>query len=49
MTNNKSVRLYCSWKVEILNTEYPDLVLMDGPGVNPLNVGRRWCHSESRI
>jgi glutathione-independent formaldehyde dehydrogenase len=31
-------------KVEIQDIGYPDLVLRDGPGVNPLNVGRKCNH-----
>jgi glutathione-independent formaldehyde dehydrogenase len=31
-------------EVEIQDIGYPDLVLRDGPGVNPLNVGRKCNH-----
>ena len=31
-------------KVEVIDTEYPEFVLKDGPGVNPANIGRRVDH-----
>ena len=31
-------------KVEITDLDYPELVLKDGPGVNPANVGRKVPH-----
>lgn len=43
MAGNRGVAFVEAGKVEIQNIDYPDLVLKDGPGVNPLNVGRK-CH-----
>src|SRR6185437_12160693 len=31
-------------KVDVVDIGFPDLVLRDGPGVNPLNVGRKCDH-----
>ncbi|TVP83928.1 MAG: formaldehyde dehydrogenase, glutathione-independent [Alkalicoccus sp.] len=43
MGGNRAVAYMGPGKVEIQEIDYPDLVLRDGPGVNPLNVGRK-CH-----
>lgn len=42
--SNKAVSYAGPGKVEVIDTEYPDFVLKDGPGVNPANVGRRVDH-----
>lgn len=42
--SNKAVVYKRPGVVEIEDTSYPDLVLRDGPGVNPLNVGRKCEH-----
>ncbi|MBB6732055.1 formaldehyde dehydrogenase, glutathione-independent [Cohnella zeiphila] len=44
MSGNRAVVYVEPGKVEVCNTAYPDLVLRDGPGVNPLNVGRKCDH-----
>ncbi|MCM3790330.1 formaldehyde dehydrogenase, glutathione-independent [Domibacillus indicus] len=44
MSGNKAVAYVKPGKVEIQDIGYPDLVLRDGPGVNPLNVGRKCNH-----
>lgn len=44
MAGNRAVVFTSPGNVEIRNTDYPDLVLKDGPGVNPLNVGRKCDH-----
>ncbi|CAM3916833.1 formaldehyde dehydrogenase, glutathione-independent [Alkalicoccus chagannorensis] len=44
MAGNRGVAYIEPGKVEIQNIDYPDLVLRDGPGVNPLNVGRKCDH-----
>ncbi len=38
--SNKAVSYAGPGKVEVIDTEYPEFVLKDGPGVNPANVGR---------
>jgi glutathione-independent formaldehyde dehydrogenase len=43
MKGNRAVAYMGPGKVEVQDIGYPDLVLRDGPGVNPLNVGRK-CH-----
>jgi glutathione-independent formaldehyde dehydrogenase len=43
MSGNRAVAYMGPGKVEVQDIGYPDLVLRDGPGVNPLNVGRK-CH-----
>ena len=40
---NRAVVYAGEGKVEVQDTSFPDLVLRDGPGVNPKNVGRK-CH-----
>ncbi|PLR83011.1 formaldehyde dehydrogenase, glutathione-independent [Bacillus canaveralius] len=44
MAGNKAVVYVEPGKVEVRDISYPDLVLRDGPGVNPLNVGRKCNH-----
>jgi glutathione-independent formaldehyde dehydrogenase len=44
MAGNKAVVYSKPGSVEVRNTDYPELVLKDGPGVNPLNVGRKCEH-----
>lgn len=43
MSGNRAVAYMGPGKVEVQDIGYPDLILRDGPGVNPLNVGRK-CH-----
>ena len=42
--SNKAVVYVKPGEVEIRDIGYPDLILRDGPGVNPLNVGRKCNH-----
>ncbi|NOU71243.1 formaldehyde dehydrogenase, glutathione-independent [Paenibacillus sp. LMG 31458] len=44
MAGNKAVVYSKPGSVEVRNTDFPELVLKDGPGVNPLNVGRKCEH-----
>lgn len=44
MSGNRAVVYSKPGFVEVSNTDYPELVLKDGPGVNPLNVGRKCEH-----
>lgn len=44
MANNRAVVYVEPGEVEVRDTSYPDLILRDGPGVNPLNVGRKCNH-----
>lgn len=44
MADNRAVVYVEPGKVEVRKIGYPDLVLRDGPGVNPLNVGRKCEH-----
>jgi len=44
MAGNRAVVYVEPGKVEVRDISYPDLVLRDGPGVNPLNVGRKCNH-----
>ncbi|KRE69504.1 formaldehyde dehydrogenase, glutathione-independent [Paenibacillus sp. Soil750] len=44
MAGNKAVVYSKPGSVEIRDTDYPELVLKDGPGVNPLNIGRKCEH-----
>ncbi|GAA3316846.1 hypothetical protein GCM10020331_014070 [Ectobacillus funiculus] len=49
MGANRAVIYVEPGKVDVRDIGYPDLILRDGPGVNPLNVGRKmrtWCHSK---
>lgn len=44
MTTNRGVVYVSAGKVKVRDIGYPELVLRDGPGVNPLNVGRKCEH-----
>ncbi|KJE77149.1 formaldehyde dehydrogenase, glutathione-independent [Ferrimicrobium acidiphilum] len=44
MAGNKAVAYIAPGKVEIQTIDYPKLELQDGPGVNPVNVGRKCPH-----
>src|ERR671919_1193621 len=44
MPGNKAVAYIEPGKVEVQTIDYPELVLQDGPGVNPANVGRKCEH-----
>ena len=44
MPGNRAVVYVEPGKVEVWDIDYPDLVLRDGPGVNPRNVGRKCEH-----
>lgn len=44
MVGNRAVAYMGPGKVEVQDIGFPDLVLRDGPGVNPLNVGRKCNH-----
>ncbi|UJL45449.1 formaldehyde dehydrogenase, glutathione-independent [Virgibacillus sp. NKC19-16] len=44
MASNRGVVYVKPGEVEIQDISYPDLILRDGPGVNPLNVGRKCNH-----
>lgn len=44
MSGNRAVVYKGSGRVGIETIDYPELVLKDGPGVNPLNVGRKCNH-----
>ncbi|OES43401.1 formaldehyde dehydrogenase, glutathione-independent [Domibacillus iocasae] len=44
MTGNRAIAYIEPGKVQVQDISYPDLVLRDGPGVNPLNVGRKCDH-----
>ncbi|WP_067618368.1 formaldehyde dehydrogenase, glutathione-independent [Alicyclobacillus acidiphilus] len=44
MSGNRAVVYKGPGKVGVENTDFPELVLKDGPGVNPLNVGRKCEH-----
>lgn len=44
MAGNRAVVYNKPGSVEVRDTAFPDLVLQDGPGVNPLNVGRKCEH-----
>ncbi|MDC3412111.1 formaldehyde dehydrogenase, glutathione-independent [Aquibacillus sp. 3ASR75-11] len=44
MANNRAVVYVKPGEVEVRDISYPDLILRDGPGVNPLNVGRKCNH-----
>jgi glutathione-independent formaldehyde dehydrogenase len=41
MVTNRAVVYVEPGKVEVRDIGYPELVLRDGPGVNPLNVGSK--------
>ncbi|MGH2674075.1 MAG: formaldehyde dehydrogenase, glutathione-independent, partial [Actinomycetota bacterium] len=44
MPGNKAVAYIEPGKVEVQTIGYPTFELKDGPGVNPLNVGRKVEH-----
>lgn len=44
MAGNQAVAYVGPGEVEVKDIGFPDLVLRDGPGVNPLNVGRKCNH-----
>lgn len=44
MSGNRAVVYKGTGKVGVETIDYPGLVLQDGPGVNPLNVGRKCDH-----
>nr|WP_239028431.1 alcohol dehydrogenase catalytic domain-containing protein [Pseudonocardia acidicola] len=44
MTGNRAVACIEPGKVEVQTIDHPELVLKDGPGVNPANVGRTCEH-----
>src|SRR3954447_10622378 len=44
MPGNRAVAYISPGKVEVQTIDFPDLVLKDGPGVHPDNVGRRCDH-----
>ena len=44
MAGNKAVAYIEAGKVEVQDTPYPKLELVDGPGVNPANIGRKVEH-----
>lgn len=44
MTGNRAVVYRGTGRVAVEDIGYPDLILRDGPGVNPLNVGRKCEH-----
>ncbi|KIL49393.1 formaldehyde dehydrogenase, glutathione-independent [Jeotgalibacillus soli] len=44
MAGNRAVIFSKPGEVEVQDISFPDLVLRDGPGVNPLNVGRKCNH-----
>src|SRR5918994_5036225 len=44
MPGNKALAYLEPGKVEVQTIDYPELVLKDGPGVNPANIGRKCEH-----
>ncbi len=44
MAGNRAVAYKGPGVVEVVDTEYPEFELKDGPGVNPANVGRKVPH-----
>lgn len=44
MGGNRAVVYVRPGEVEVNDTSFPELILRDGPGVNPLNVGRKCNH-----
>jgi glutathione-independent formaldehyde dehydrogenase len=44
VAGNKAVAYMGPGEVQVQSIDYPDLVLKDGPGVNPKNVGRKCEH-----
>lgn len=45
MPTNRAVAYKGPGKVEVIDTDYPTFQLVDGPGVNPANVGRKLPHA----
>ncbi|MEV0203464.1 formaldehyde dehydrogenase, glutathione-independent [Nonomuraea sp. NPDC050691] len=45
MPGNRGVAYEGPGRVEVRETDYPTFELMDGPGVNPANVGRKLPHA----
>jgi glutathione-independent formaldehyde dehydrogenase len=45
MPGNRGVAYLGPGRVEVRETDYPEFELMDGPGVNPANVGRKLPHA----
>lgn len=45
MPTNRAVAYKGPGKVEVIDTDYPTFELVDGPGVNPANVGRKLPHA----
>lgn len=44
LTGNRAVVYKGAGRVAVEDIGYPDLILRDGPGVNPLNIGRKCEH-----
>jgi len=44
MSGNRAVAYKGPGEVEVIETDYPEFELKDGPGVNPANVGRKVPH-----
>lgn len=44
MSANRAVAYMGPGEVEVVDTDYPEFELKDGPGVNPANVGRKVPH-----
>ena len=44
MADNRGIAYMGTGKVEVQDIAFPELVLRDGPGVNPANVGRQTPH-----
>ncbi len=44
MSGNRAVAYQGPGVVEVIDTDYPEFELKDGPGVNPANVGRKVPH-----
>jgi glutathione-independent formaldehyde dehydrogenase len=44
MSANRAVAYKGPGEVEVIDTDYPEFELKDGPGVNPANVGRKVPH-----
>jgi glutathione-independent formaldehyde dehydrogenase len=44
MSTNRAVSYQGPGSVEVVEIDYPAFELKDGPGVNPINVGRKLPH-----
>lgn len=44
MSGNRAVAYKGAGTIEVVDTDYPEFELKDGPGVNPANVGRKIPH-----